>query len=102
MGAGGCYGTVNRQDQVTASDPFLRPYWPNQVKNLDWVVREASLKRRVIPNELAEVGTKIFALAGEIYAQSEFIRTAQIRVNFLSLLLRGGYEDGLFYCTGQN
>ena len=37
----------------------------DQVKNLDWVAREASLKGRVTPGELTEVRAKIFALIGE-------------------------------------
>jgi len=37
----------------------------NQVKNLDWVGREASLKGRVTPNELMDVRAKTFDLIGK-------------------------------------
>jgi mRNA interferase MazF len=37
----------------------------DQVKSLDWVVRKASFKGKVAPDELNEVVAKIFALIGK-------------------------------------
>ncbi|MHB1730068.1 MAG: endoribonuclease MazF [Leptospirillum sp.] len=50
--------------EVTLSGDTSSAILADQVKNLDWVAREASLKERVSPDELLEVRAKIFALIG--------------------------------------
>lgn len=51
--------------EVTLSGSPSSVILADQVKNLDWVAREATLKGRATPEELAEVRAKIFALIGE-------------------------------------
>ena len=51
--------------EVTLSGSPSSAIHADQVKNLDWVAREATLKGLATPGKLAEVRAKMFALIGE-------------------------------------